>query len=1284
MEQQQLDRAVDASVVEDLVKQLFHPAPPQTRSSIRSLISPNLTISFPFLPQAVTSSPFSSASSYRSAQALALFHLPSLGVNTLPGAKWSLNVKSVSKIDTAWKHRSVGPAFREYRTDEASEDDGEEHWRATVEWTIKFPRGSAAPISNVRGRSKARTSSGNVEQPVYSRTTFPRSIDLVFACEGRPLNPFRAPRQLAREPTGLSYSAKDMGKERKIEEERGGVEKVKSRDFGADGGASPLRLVHVKYTLPPHSISLFPFNKFPFGLLNAFEWVARWFIALLLSLAYLILRVLGLDQSTRRLNRTHRQRPEKRLDRLLDLKSKGTERLHSFSTTPASGPSELHVQASLPEVTTEEATGLRLIRSLTGSQSSDVDPLIAAPSRSHRRRAASSSALLHYSSSSAEDLPSSNIPGDQRRPRFAVVSVFSFVSLLLEVARTLASEASDVGWVIRRGVVLFSQLIFALVAVLRVIFGSNGSCEQEAAMLRGIKRRGSSTGNEGAHKTRKTTLAPSGSPNRGAMGTNGHGSPKHLPSSTPHHPSKRVSFSASEAIIDIAAHSSETSRPPSPPRTGSAGSLAQAGSPTHGAPVEVGPESNDIVAKEAAMIGHARSGAIDQLTAIQRLEELEDLKSSRRLHRASLSLEEVEGLQKTKLTKSLTGQEAAVLGAARTGDDDEREAIEELEAKQDEKVKERLEKLEREACESPVPRPDSPVTSPPYLVPHEAEGYTHDMVSTEAALVGEAKTGSRDELKALEELEAKQEEKVKIRWHQTAEPPILRMTSPADFSQSSTPGEGEREGEAHDDIKTEAATVGNDGVRRGSSDEQQAIAAVDEREEMNRKEMQKGLMETSDELKKKPVEPEVVPSDLRPSLARELGGEETPMSGNLSPFSALADSAVPRTKSPILEDRLGALEPDERRPSSLATPIITAEMDSLPTTPPLSPHSDTPEVEGKSVPYSPSLEGEMHYHSIVEDEPSAPRPIISAPSRLPPDELPSTSTTPQSSISRSLTAPPASSSRSRQPASSRWAPAFGSRMGAGTSAPSGQRREELPEEKHDRMKVLGMGLVGSSSTAEQPTTVPAAAKLGEPQHREGPLSDWAQQMLQRREERREERRGGDLSKSSEDLAATAADQSLPDSASDYPSPSSRLAALPLTSATPPFSPASPPHTPMTTTVPTAPSLDTETALWSPETETAPTSPELGRGGAVLGERGPRWGGEPRKGVTEQEPAQEVEAGLSESPPWHAHEREREHEHEHEGGEGEGARVEKKKKHRRHKKEGGSRGGVGETMGNVGA
>ncbi|GAA5913440.1 hypothetical protein JCM5296_003633 [Sporobolomyces johnsonii] len=1133
-DQQLLDQAVDARVVEDLVKQLFDPAPPHTRSSVRTLISPNLTISFPFLPQAVTSSPSTSPASYRSAQALALFHLPSLGVNTLPGAKWALNVTSISKSDTALEHVRVGSALREYRADEASEVEGEEHWRATVEWTIKLPSGSSAAASKVRGRSKATAGSGDVEPPVYSRTTFPRSVDLIFAREGRPLDALGASRQPEREPTGLSYAAKDKGKERESEEGRGGVEKVKSRDFGADGDASLLRLVHVKYTLPPHATSVFPFNKLPLGLRNAFERVALWLIAFFLPVAYLLLRFLGLDQTTRRLNRSDRRRSEGRFGGHRDSKSKGKERSHSFSTTPASGPGELHVQASLPEVTMEEATGLRLIRSLAGSQSSDVDPLTASSSRSRRRRSASSSAVLHRSSPSVEDLPSSYSLADQRRPPFAVASVFSFISLLLDVARTLASEASDVGWVIRRGVVLFSQLIFALVAVLRGMFGSNGSSEQEAAMLHGIKRRGSSTRDDRSHKTRRTTLAPPSS------ASNGEGSPKHLPSAAPHHLSKRVSFSASEAIIDIAAPSPESSRPPSPPQTGSADPvlyetdprtynlprlatadsessflhfeayqaaaaaarensdlLAQTYSPTHGAPIEVDSKGHDIVAKEASMIGHVRSGAIDELTAIQRLEELEDLKRSRRLHRASVSLEEVEELQKAKLEKSLTGQEAALLGGAMTGGDDEREAIEELEATQDEKVKERLEELQREACESPVPRPDSPLTSPPYLVPHEAAGYTHDIVATEAALAGEAKTGSREELKAIEELEAKQEEKIKIRLHQPAESPILRMKSSATFSQSVTPGEVEGECETHDRVKNEAAKLGT---------------------------------ETMEELKEEPLKPKAVLSGLHPSLARELAGEETPTSGELSPFSALAESAIPHTKSPTLADRLRVLEPDEPRPSSLDRPIPTAETANLTTMPP---HPDMPEREeesaGKSIPYSPSLEGKMRYHSIVEDDPSAPPPIISAPSRIPIDELPSTSTTPQSSISRNLTAPPVLSSRSKLSPSNIWAPVFGSQMGAGASAPPHQRREESPEEKRERMKVLGMGLVGSSSTDEQPSTVPAPAEFTASQVRKGPLSDWAQQMLQRREERK----GGDLPKSSEELAAAAVTQgeSLPPSLS---------------------------------------------------------------------------------------------------------------------------------------------------------
>ena len=157
---------------------LFDPLLPRPRVSTKSLISPKLTLDFPFLPPAsippplplvVTDSAEPDDPQARSpawtAQSLSIFRLPSLVVNALPGASWTFDVTEASQFT------------RQYRRAE---------WVASVEWRLKVklfgwtivekvdtnsvrlhfshpPPGVAR--SRSKGKKKRRTSMDQVSQP---------------------------------------------------------------------------------------------------------------------------------------------------------------------------------------------------------------------------------------------------------------------------------------------------------------------------------------------------------------------------------------------------------------------------------------------------------------------------------------------------------------------------------------------------------------------------------------------------------------------------------------------------------------------------------------------------------------------------------------------------------------------------------------------------------------------------------------------------------------------------------------------------------------------------------------------------------------------------------------------------------------------------------------------------------------------------------------------------------------------------------------------------------------
>ncbi|GAA5930191.1 hypothetical protein JCM1841_000490 [Sporobolomyces salmonicolor] len=1063
---------LDGPVVEDLVKHLFSPTPPPTPVSTGSLISSQLVVSLPFLPRSfpsdssssiaglssicpsVTSAPSPvstiafalthipslaintlpgtkwavdvtvgstsdeelperdraaspSSSLALSAQALALFHLLTFVTEALPGMKWSLSVKSVTRVEGDAQHPLEGEA------------DEQEKWRANIEWSLKLNAGPLLlPLRHLIGSSTIVGTSAH-EQPGRTLVTSPRTIDLIFVRKRLGTDEEHGERRRR------SRSVKGQRNTEEVKDARGEVEKVK---FGGSPD-SPLRLVYVDYALPSTLTSRFPFSWIPRPIRSGVGRVAEAFVALLFPFVYASVRFFGLDHGTERLCRI----------------------LHGAPGGRSAGCRHIKQE--------EEDTGSSSTTSntrLTRSASRDQDPASVATHPPLPRLLFASILAL-------------------------VASALCLAAFAFDACSSLFPETSKVGSSIRRNGTLCTKLSIGAFAVSGDLVTLKGAEVEEEKKSRGLQEGADQEPREkppplgrseldhlqewfdleleeGAQATLGVDGARSGSGEMerrpGVKRTSSPGSPQSVmtaqgfedvgSASQPRHlGGKRVSFSSeSAAVIGVAAGSPEPSRPASPP-----GLLTPPAAPAFAAPLSAPlvvvpsppsvvaaplvssptpisappspgvyetdrttydlprlatannetsflhfkvyhaaaaraedmteslarrysndeplererakpwPEGHDLAAKEAALLGGARSGSIEELQAVQQVDELDALRRCRRMRESSVSLEDVEALQKAKLAKAVAGHEAALLGGARSGGPGECEAIHALEAKQDEQLHERLEELEREAYDSPVPRTGSPLDAPQSTT---RSTRTHDVVSQEAALLG--------------------------------------------------------------------------GARSGSIDKRKAVQGADQLEEVHRMEsVRLELTPLEAPLKQIATRPAAAAAAgrMQPSRAREFlaGGADTPGSpGTLSPFSELAQATTVQRADvgnlTTLAERLRALkvkrnqarasaflpkdddeEEEEERSPMLLFPMVPEEKQ---------------EVEGKSLPDSPALEGKARCASRLGDDLAhARRPSIGTPKKLPIEELP----TPSQSQAASRESQAASRENPQsQPQSRYWTP----------------------------------------------------------------------------------------------------------------------------------------------------------------------------------------------------------------------------------------------------------------------
>ncbi|KAM0792664.1 hypothetical protein ACM66B_002444 [Microbotryomycetes sp. NB124-2] len=149
-----------------VVRHLFDPDAPASRSSTRRLISPDVAFDFPVLPQTdlgslkrdaiIEGKPVIKRHS-TAAQALSVFHLPATIANHVPGAHWRLDIGTAQNISSS----KVGSLW--------TEPDARV-WRVSLVWTLELK----SPISLPFGLS----------DKVLLQHTNTRDVELWFWSEG--------------------------------------------------------------------------------------------------------------------------------------------------------------------------------------------------------------------------------------------------------------------------------------------------------------------------------------------------------------------------------------------------------------------------------------------------------------------------------------------------------------------------------------------------------------------------------------------------------------------------------------------------------------------------------------------------------------------------------------------------------------------------------------------------------------------------------------------------------------------------------------------------------------------------------------------------------------------------------------------------------------------------------------------------------------------------------------------------------------------------------------------
>ncbi|GAA6019731.1 hypothetical protein JCM11491_005232 [Sporobolomyces phaffii] len=486
-----LDSGLNKQTVQDLVEHFFSNPPRATSLHSLSLVSPHLTIALPYYP---IDPPCRSDLAFTgvarpersiSAKALALFHLPTLAVSSLPRSSWTLAVSNVSRVSECTTPVDLITSLKL----DPNLTKNVEIWTAELQWTLRF--GSIATTDGI----SAPSLSYQAGKPIglgggyddWVSVGDKRTVEMVFT---------KVDAEVA---SGVSNT---LTRGAQVDGKGKGKERVREVDAAV---SQATRLVHIRLSSPPGATT-------PSDLLSIFvppvlqplvAFVTSHVVApLFVSIAFVFLRYLHLDTASSRFlilplrqsTPPRRSQVIKEDEDVVVSSPKSPQRSRSRTRRPLTGRTPLHPLPSRP--------------SDTPSSTVHVEVPIAKPTREEvealeilRRRASSSPVSPRRLSSEPTPAPPRSLDIPSHRT--------ALVSVPLMVVSALILETSDLYYLIARIVVLFTQVVVACGGILKEVLvseevtpagglrvGGSGTAERENARVREGEARSERIGRE--------------------------------------------------------------------------------------------------------------------------------------------------------------------------------------------------------------------------------------------------------------------------------------------------------------------------------------------------------------------------------------------------------------------------------------------------------------------------------------------------------------------------------------------------------------------------------------------------------------------------------------------------------------------------------------------------------------------------------------------------------------------------------------------------------------------
>ncbi|BGO98126.1 hypothetical protein NBRC10513v2_001347 [Rhodotorula toruloides] len=474
-------RRIDKKVVTDLVHHLFSPhTAGDVPASTVALVSPHLSISFPFLPAPAPSfhsrpkgdDAEQTAISSLSQKALDLFRFPAHAVNVLPLASWTPRVYNVEETTLA----VASPEHAKGKGKAKEEEHLEivEKWSAEVEWVME--------IGSLRGASVTDEAPGPSSRTGLMTRSMPRKVELVFTSRQPPPTP-------PSEVVQSAALAADVGAFDVPHSITSEVSPTTPTDLIEAAGEEEhnLALTHVRYLFPqPLTLPIVPSYFQDVALSLVFACVG-W----LVPFAFFLLKAFGFAD----LASVTTKAPSRQDLTLI----KWLEYEHGRRGTAKAVAQPAETSASTSSQLFERPSRRSSIASQSPSLERSTNPVVhSALRRSEHvlRRRASTVPSTSTSTSSATLLGS---PEEHHHVHFAAQTLppstlFTKIvdivqSLLLHVRQTL-DDITAVAWTVRQTVVLVTEFLGSLFSVGKgVLQGEDG---EEEAQTHGVKRRRSS------------------------------------------------------------------------------------------------------------------------------------------------------------------------------------------------------------------------------------------------------------------------------------------------------------------------------------------------------------------------------------------------------------------------------------------------------------------------------------------------------------------------------------------------------------------------------------------------------------------------------------------------------------------------------------------------------------------------------------------------------------------------------------------------------------------------